>query len=244
MGDAKRGAIMDGDRFDTMVRSLAASASRRGVIRALGAGALGGLAALLRIGTAGACRPAGVACLAYGRGCCSQVCCKGTCCDDTDVCTGSGCCERQNYCDHACTDVLSDPANCGSCGHACAPGAACVGGSCACHPAGHACTADSDCCGHDDGDAGRCIDGVCRCCNSGWAGCGSYTTDGVCCDVPQLMTLCCTDDVLQGGSCDDPSNFCVTICCDSRGEDGQGACLCPGGMSPKFWLGAQDYNCG
>jgi len=40
---------------------------------------------------------------------------------------GTGCIES---CNAACTDTQSDPANCGSCNHACAAGEACVEGSC------------------------------------------------------------------------------------------------------------------
>ena len=44
---------MDGDRFDTWTRTMAARASRRLVLRALVGGALGGVAALLGTGPKG-----------------------------------------------------------------------------------------------------------------------------------------------------------------------------------------------
>lgn len=66
---------------------------------------------------------------------------------------GSACSGTQVCCQVGCRDVATDPANCGACGRACAPGFACQSGGCVCN-------ADSDCNG---GSAGTCSNGVCVC---------------------------------------------------------------------------------
>jgi len=48
-------------------------------------------------------------------------------------------CRGLTLCGDVCADLATDPAHCGSCGAACAPGLDCVGGSCACI-AGGLCT--------------------------------------------------------------------------------------------------------
>src|SRR5579884_2970045 len=49
---------------------------------------------------------------------------------DTPPSDGPGCTAPRLMCGSVCTDISSDPANCGSCGHACAGGQNCNGGSC------------------------------------------------------------------------------------------------------------------
>jgi hypothetical protein len=80
------------------------------------------------------------------------VCQAGEACKDPtstdgpsgDVCTcygGAACAAGQSCCETpaGCFDVATDAANCGACGHACAPGFACEGGVCSCAAADAAC---------------------------------------------------------------------------------------------------------
>jgi len=112
---------MEADRFDILTRSLS---SRRG---AIGLGALLGMSRAISLAEIAAkeekkgakgkkrkkCRGNKTKC---GRGCCVTTGAKPNCCP-----TAKG---------KACTNLASDPANCGSCGFSCAAGKVCAGGLC------------------------------------------------------------------------------------------------------------------
>jgi hypothetical protein len=77
--------------------------------------------------------------LTTGRCACEGVACRtGESCvksgpDQVCRCNGDAACEgNQVCCDEpsGCTDLMSDPASCGACGHACAPGLGCRSGVC------------------------------------------------------------------------------------------------------------------
>ncbi|GAQ89142.1 hypothetical protein KFL_004900090 [Klebsormidium nitens] len=70
------------------------------------------------------------------------------------LCGGATCGASQSCCSDACSDVMSDARNCGSCGHACASGELCCGGSCTnvaspsnCGSCGNVCAPGESCCG-------------------------------------------------------------------------------------------------
>jgi len=103
-----------------------------------------------------------------------------------------------------CVNLLDDPRNCGACGQECAPGMACVGGSCRCSALGEVgCPAD--------GPAPHCRGSACACpargdgalaCEPGWT----------CCDGGQGG---------QGGPGGGPDEGCCERPC---GENGVGEC--------------------
>ncbi len=90
----------------------------------------------------------------------------------------------QARCGGVCVDVQSNPAHCGTCGNACAPGTACQGGACACTggttSCGGACVDTSN----DNSNCGGCgvVCGSGKTCQSGACQCPSGTTlcGGVC----------------------------------------------------------------
>jgi hypothetical protein len=101
---------VDSGRFDSLTRSLAAAKTRRGL--------LGGLAALV----------AGARATSAQDGCPlpgQTRNTKGQC----------NCPAGTDPCPTGCFNKKTDPGNCGRCGTACPPGAACVKGECRC-PAG------------------------------------------------------------------------------------------------------------
>jgi hypothetical protein len=56
-------------------------------------------------------------------------------CDATNAVVGGSCAAGHTDCDGVCVEVVTDPDNCGACGHVCASGM-CVGGSCGSHTDG------------------------------------------------------------------------------------------------------------
>ena len=87
---------MDGQRFEDMVKALAAARSRRQALKVLGSGLFGGVAALLGQGVAEAthsrahCKEAGRPC-AFNTNCCSQNCCNKVCCGPGETCQNGEC---------------------------------------------------------------------------------------------------------------------------------------------------------
>jgi Stigma-specific protein, Stig1 len=197
---------LDGQRFDNLVRLLAARSPRRTVLRALAAGALGGQ---LRPG-AGAAKPEDDddACLDEG----------GTCAHTGQCCVGLHCCK------HKCKELFADRKNCGACGHACYAGRECCHGKCRdvrvdehnCGKCGHACGEGQVCC------KGRCIDvladarncGACgKACPDQWACC-----DGRCIDVRADPDSCgwCGNTCPDGYRicCPEPPGWCTDLTFD------------------------------
>ena len=79
---------------------------------------------------------------------------------------GFSCCASGTTCciDGGCADTLRDPANCGSCGHACGEGEVCAAGQCVCVTLGACCPSGSTPCSSDG--TGCCAD------QPGYACCG------------------------------------------------------------------------
>jgi hypothetical protein len=110
---------MDAQQFDTLARILALGVSRRAALTGL-LGILATFTLRPRVESAGKkgkkrkkCRGNKTKC---GHGCCLTTGAEPDCCP-----SGKG---------KRCTNLDSDPANCGSCGNACAAGKVCVRGLC------------------------------------------------------------------------------------------------------------------
>jgi hypothetical protein len=114
---------------------------------------------------------------------------------------GASCPTGQSTCAGSCTDVSTDPANCGSCGAACAAGFVCTAGACTC-PVGELS------CG------GVCVDPATDPANCG--SCDSACPSGLVCTSGTCG--CPTGDSACGGSCTDtqtdPANCggCGLVC--------------------------------
>ncbi|MGH3264334.1 MAG: hypothetical protein ACRDNS_20330, partial [Trebonia sp.] len=134
---------------------------------------------------------------------CTQVpCSAGETCVTSASATSRPYCKRecpdgQTKCQDGCTDLQSDPKNCGTCGHVCVGGSHCANGHCAVcgelYPTlcGTDCTDtsvdSSNCgsCGHVCGDRQTCQQGVCVCSLEGMTNCGTYCVhDGIGCNGP------------------------------------------------------------
>jgi len=131
--------------------------------------------------------------------------CGGTCspgCSEDKICSDEGQCQceqGQSLCRNVCTDLQSDPANCGSCGHACQGNEECNQG--VCDPPGEigdSCMADEEC-----GEQGYCLSE-----SQGFFG-------GYC------LALNCTDDrpCPAGNDCytlfSDGTTACIRHCLDN-----------------------------
>lgn len=130
---------MDPIRFDSLTRSLGEARSRRGVLKTLGAGALGALGLAAFNGATVAAPGGNSACAAFchtvfgdtrAAGQCTSEAARGL---EDGLCAACGA-DPDNYCDGACTDVTTDTGNCGTCGNVCSPldngTATCTDGTC------------------------------------------------------------------------------------------------------------------
>ena len=125
----------------------------------------------------------------------------------------------QARCGGVCVDVQSNPAHCGTCGNACAPGTACQGGACACTggttSCGGACVDTSN----DNSNCGACgvVCGAGKICTSGSCACTGGTTScgGACVDTSNDNSNC--------GGCG--------VVCGSGKTCQSGACQCPSGTT-------------
>ena len=186
--------------------------------------------------------------------------------DDELGCTGleqcnAGACSCDGallYCGSLCTDLNSDPANCGDCGIACPTGFACNAGTCACDlpsiVCGGACanldtdTANCGDCGIACAATLSCIEGLCTCA-PGQQNCGGTCADtdtdpdncggcGIACGPTQTcdagICTCPTGFSDCRGECrnlsTDPDNcgLCGAVCTDIQACS-DGACTCPDG---------------
>lgn len=128
-----------------------------------------------------------------------------TCCEfdpESRKCIG-GCCSQASGCcpdgspgvDDRCTDLRSDPANCGRCNHACPSGQRCLNGTCAGCPSG------TTLCGKN------CVD-----LSSDTQNCG---TCGNFCPTPSNSSgVTCTNGVC-GFGCNSSFTKCGNVCCSS-----------------------------
>lgn len=167
-----------------------------------------------------------------GSACCDsrapncEICVDGVCqpkCQAPKICVGASspicqCPTGLTECGSACRDTTSDAAHCGSCGHACPSGEACIASRCetTCpidtKPCGDTCIpkrceGDSSCCGAKccapneicsffNNPAGQCD----LACPPPYARyCGSPGTPSAACLLPHEATLC---PIPRGGFCD------------------------------------------
>jgi hypothetical protein len=130
---------------------------------------------------------------------------------DTDACTGT-------LCNGICTTTSADPANCGSCGNACASGTPCSGGNCT--SGAPQCTSNADCTG-----GLVCVGGTCQACTSGsQCSAGQVCTSGVCVTPTQPNGAACNN----ASQCS--STFCVAgVCCQNSCSIQNGSPSCTGG---------------
>jgi hypothetical protein len=228
---------MDGRRFDDLARGLAAP-TRRGILRWLLGGALGGV-----IGSAGetvaaaSCRKTRNSCREHAN------CCSGYCAErDRRGRRLCACANGQTECTGVCADLDTDRRHCGGCGVRCGDNSVCVGGRCLGMP-GAACE------GHEACASELCVAGFC--CSG-----DDYCVDGeLCCDPdrPPTATCCgfggcceCFSDSTGPGTgepfCCDPLEICGTYpadeCCRFDEECFEGHCvrvkkLCEGRVCPN-----------
>ena len=145
-------------------------------------------------------------------------------------CRDGGCkCKPENLCNYNCTDILTDPANCGSCGHSCSGIEDCKNGICECPSSTKRC-GDScwfigsdfyNCgeCGHVCPSGSACTSGSCIC-PDGKTACGQACVDtqsdaencGTC------GTKCDTGEVCEQGTCG-CAKCGGTTCVDLQNDD-------------------------
>ena len=163
--------------------------------------------------------------------------CQGACGDPTPLCQDgtcvAACAPGRERCGVDCVDTDTDRENCGRCGHACAPGAACAGGLCEGECAGMVCggvCVDTmldpehcgSCTGVCDGAAPLCVAGACA------ATCGALAEcDGACADTERDPRRCgsCDNDCGPDGTCDGgqcicggTTTDCGSYCADTRAD--------------------------
>lgn len=203
---------MDGPRFDSLTRSLAGRPSRRGMLRALGAG-LAAVAGLAAHGQADAAKGTGGG-KPQGRCATGQTNCRGDC-----------------------VNIQKDPNHCGACNTICPPDETCYQGACTvCEDPAAACGAQS--CGSVETNCGTvhctaCADSGRTCLSNGTcatpcflgAGChevctciGHFPAVGTVCGFGTATgaTECGNDDDCPAGS------FCAVV-----GDEGRCFLVCP-----------------
>jgi hypothetical protein len=206
--------------FDRLTRSMGAASTRRGLLAAFAAGAVGILLPGARRASAGSCR--GIMC-ADGSCCGSeQNCINGTCCYDT-VCNGTCCNFQQTCCNGTCcaSDDCTNNACCANpCGGQCCSGSeTCISGAwCASNQVcnGSCCTEtclSGTCCCSAGEPIYYCIDGAC--CPGGLV-CGPAGGE-FCCPVGTLCkgagsNMCCTESS-HFDTCCPPELICNAQCC-------------------------------
>jgi len=127
------------EHLDELSKLLAASVSRRESLRSIGVVLAGAALSTLGVNPAWAARPD--RCTAFCRSCptrkkrnqCLEACraCNGNTSRLCGSCGAYACCPAwATCCNGTCTDLNSDPYNCGACGYVCAAGTVCLNGSC------------------------------------------------------------------------------------------------------------------
>jgi len=201
--------------FDSLAKALAREESRRTVLRRAAHGAWAfavapfGLARLANAKPNNDCTSFCTQLPPHQRDQCLQAClhcARGTislcgrpgafvCCPH-----GTACCETP--CGGVCTDILSDPENCGRCGNVCPPGMICLNGACDCAPGTVGCgTAPS-------GGGPR------ICCPADATCCVSFNGNFAACCIPGAT--CCLSPDGNTATCCPPDFECVN-----------GECVCP-----------------
>jgi hypothetical protein len=146
---------------------------------------------------------------------------SGNCYCVAGVCK-SGCNAPLSLCGSTCTDVESDPSNCGFCGTKCGPGLACTGGQCG------TCTASQSLCD------GTCVDQKTDPKNCGGCGVacpkGASCTGGKCACPAGFQVACGTLPPACIDFSDDNANcgLCYASCSGGATCSG-GQCACPSG---------------
>lgn len=175
---------MDQNRFDQLTRTLGAGRSRRGALKALLGGALGGAAAVLGAGTTDAATAAKSP--------------KPDCCPSASP----------KLCGLTCTNTITDPNHCGGCGAACPAGQTCSAGHCVAKSNGQSCTLDTECA------SGHCADGVCcnAVCGGGCQSCNQPGHLGACTSTSTPVAShggCASDGSVCKGTCNGVSGACT-----------------------------------
>ena len=188
------------------------------------------------------CRQGQTPCCAPGRNfCCppGQLCCdpeNNVCCPTGTVCCGGGCCAPPHQCcGTSCTDIKTDPVNCGFCGNVCGRDQICANGQCVCPPGLAPCLggcvdlrADSfNCgtCGNACGPGQTCVNG--QCCKP----CG-----GVCCQPGQTcVNGVCSWAPFGCAVCNDGS-------CPCGNQTGAQLCASHGGVNPTLGCIQQEFR--
>ncbi len=189
----------------------------------------------------------------YSCGSCGNVCGDGQLCSGgvcTTVCAASEVCSLKGACVGSCpnggrvcgtvasnttgrcVDVSSDRSNCGACGHACAAGETCEGGTCrtSCTPLP---TAGCDALGGSCSQCGAastlcgavCVDATSDRNNCG--GCGKTCGNGQACSGGACVPMCPSGQVCS------PQGACVTACpagtqvCGTVDAGATGTCVGP-----------------
>jgi hypothetical protein len=220
------------ERLDELSKLLAASVSRRESLRSIGLVLAGAALSPLGLGTAWAARPD--RCTAFCRWCptrkkrnqCLAACraCNGNTSRLCGRCGAYACCGAgTTCCGGTCTDLNSDPHNCGACGYVCDEATpVCRSGSCVPCSGG-----ETNCggycanlaydpyncgaCGYVCPGGSGCIDGLC---DSGGCPAGLTLCGGECVDLSSAQHCGgCFNACPQGwvcfvGSCCNPTVAC------------------------------------
>lgn len=216
---------MDGNRFDELTRRLGGGHSRRGVLKGLGATALG-LAGLSRLGGAEAAN--------LGNSPCAHFCAAvfGADTPAASLCTsqaahGTGMCytcgpaapagNGMALCGTACVNLAGDPNNCNACGNVCNSTngtATCSGGVC-----GITCDAGfANCDGDVSNGCETALDTVANC-----GTCGNACPTDACNSATCSAGACGTTPANEGGYCNGGVGICES-----------GSCVTPPGQC--WWL--------
>lgn len=159
--------------------------------------------------------------------------CIGRCCDKAEHCCPGG--WAGLYSGNTCAHVLSDPANCGSCGNACPTGQRCSDGVCI-----STCPPGLTLCGN------ACVDTTRNPANCGTCGTNCADLPGgpyqMCCPGLDGSGQCMNSNDSNCGACGNacpPGRFCYGVECVCEGSGllctgGQcqnGICMCPSGLT-------------